>query len=73
MALAKQCDLCGKFYKPYNLYSASDTKVNAMYLASRSDDDSRYYTNARYDLCPECMLALKEFIESRGGVCKLDI
>lgn len=62
---AMKCDRCGKYYDQYYKENLADgTKVdvsNAIILAQLSG--FRNYIDRRYyDLCPECMAKLKEFL-----------
>lgn len=62
MANAKKCDRCGKLYEVYHGIQMCkdghfyDTVIVANLGMSRS-----------YDMCPECMTKLKEFLTEMGG------
>lgn len=62
MANAKKCDRCGKLYERYsgiqiiqggNLY-------NTVHVAND-------FVRNSYDMCPECMTKLKEFLTEMEG------
>lgn len=57
MALSKKCDRCGKLYEHYSDFNS--------YMITIIDTDKHGHigaTSKRYDLCPECMQALTNFI-----------
>lgn len=58
MSLAKKCDICGKLYE----YYGGDNGYSIERIGSHGRNLDTAYTA---DLCPECMEALKNFIESR--------
>lgn len=64
MALAKECDRCGKYYKGnhhhYDLFQAS-VHVGFQYIW---DDGS---SGLVVDLCDECQAALESFMKMEGG------
>ena len=55
MAIAKQCDICGKVYKQYN-----NKKPNGIQLISL-DTSHKYFGYFLMDLCPDCMKKLLDF------------
>lgn len=60
MANALKCDRCGKLYEPYKGIRLQD---KGAYYCSMSFF-SEYGCNRRdFDLCPECMTKLVEFIK----------
>ena len=63
---AMKCDRCGKFY---NYYEGGKTfkdteKANAVVLIDR-DSERDYSSRKIYDLCPDCMKELEDFL--KGG------
>ena len=62
MARAKICDLCETYYKPYN--ENSHDYPNAIRLVSTSEDEY-VRTVKKYDLCPDCLVAIGMLIERR--------
>lgn len=64
MSSAMKCDRCGKYYDYYFKREVNGKNVNSqncicLYLMTRYGDLS---DKQRYDLCPECMAKLKEFL-----------
>lgn len=49
---AMKCDRCGKFYEEHEGMLV-DTELNRIYLRDRKT----------YDLCPECMKELENFLK----------
>lgn len=62
MALVKQCDRCGKFYKNYSsgYNTIKEFKTNCCKEAVENS------FGRTYDLCRECMEDFEEFM-SNGG------
>lgn len=60
MANALKCDRCGKLYEHYNGIRVVD-KCN--YYCSMSFFSEHGWNRRDYDLCPECMTKLVEFIK----------
>jgi hypothetical protein len=58
---AKKCDRksCGKFFEPKKNV---DDKVHIFANYWRNYDNS----NSTYDLCPDCMKKLKDFLEGKN-------
>lgn len=63
MAMARRCDICGKYYSPYgkvykgelvNGIAFSHADVSSLYKAVMCD----------YDLCPECITSMIAYIDS---------
>ena len=69
MAAARKCDICGKFYEPYNNmyidYSCrkNPDHTNGFTLLNIVNDGDFATTNIQ-DCCPECMESIKRYIES---------
>lgn len=62
---AKKCDRCGKLYEHYDGDGKKKTKnANGLILIDR-DLDKKYWSRSNYDLCPECMVQLIDFISNK--------
>lgn len=59
--IAKKCDRCGTYYELYNMQH-NVKKTNGIVFVN-IDASSRYFTNTTIDLCPECMDAVRKFVE----------
>lgn len=59
MALAKKCDRCGVLYEHY-----SDFNSYMMTMINTDKHGHISATSKRYDLCPECMRSLTNFMEA---------
>lgn len=60
---AKKCDVCGKFYMPYN-NKCNDIEPNGLRLL-REDEDLDLFGKNRYDCCPDCMNKIKVLLDGR--------
>lgn len=60
MAIAKQCDICGKVYKQYNNMD-NPKKPNGLMLVTLDSESRTYTTHIPMDLCPDCMKKLLDF------------
>lgn len=60
MSLARKCDRCGSFYIPKSRRSRED-RFNTIDLITRTFKDAPY-SNAVYDLCPNCSNSLLEWL-----------
>lgn len=60
MSNAKKCDRCRKLYEFYDGYAVQNggNKYDTLSLFHHWNTESR-----RYDLCPECMQSLIEWIK----------
>lgn len=58
---AKECDRCGRFYDEYNT-KGYHTEPNTLMLIQEQEKDFPYCTK-KYDLCPECMAELQEWLQ----------
>lgn len=60
---AKKCDRCGKLYEHYDGSKAfkETERANAVFLIDR-DLDNKHWSRNSFDLCPDCMKKLEEFI-----------
>ena len=63
MSLAKKCDRCGNLYEPkdMDIYGAI---VNGLSLVNRDEQNSRAISRKYFDLCPECLLALANWLKN---------
>jgi hypothetical protein len=61
MANAKKCDICANYYEPYNTKN-NPKKVNGFVFINETEDNG-YYAHGIIDGCPECMKAVKTFVE----------
>lgn len=59
---AKQCDRCGAFYALYNDANNGNKPNGVMVL--NIDECGKYYSHRARDLCPSCMKAFLNFINS---------
>lgn len=64
MAYARKCDRCGNFYDPYTKRSDSGP-VNSLQLLETSMDGIIRQTRKTFDLCPECMNKIINFLENK--------
>lgn len=68
MALAKKCDVCGKFYDHYeaiNDYDGAFRNYNTLTVYRKTKYEKSTTTKYNFDLCPECMKAFEEWINNR--------
>lgn len=63
MAHARQCDICGKLYAEYNTKKDSTKPNGFIFISVDHNDECWYY--GRTDLCPECLAAIQNLIDSR--------
>lgn len=65
---AMKCDRCGKLFEHYDGVKEfkNTEKANALYLIDR-DLDNKYWGRKSYDLCPECMKKLENFLKGGGS------
>lgn len=62
MALAKKCDICGKYYDPYEI-EICEKLVNG-FTWTWTDSDELFFCPIKkaLDCCPECMAKIRDFI-----------
>lgn len=68
MSLVRQCDRCGKTFRPYIKMAGCKSDSNytrvhvmsAQYLENNYDGNKSKY----WDLCPECAEKLNQFLEN---------
>lgn len=65
MAKALKCDVCGEFYE---LYCVVTDQQHNMY-AFNGVRSSYLELEHGIDLCPECMLAVVDFLNDRKEIC----
>lgn len=70
MASAKKCDICGKYYERYH-ESNNKEKVNG-FMFLNIDTYQKYYSHTATDCCPECMTAVKVFIDTLKESYKME-
>lgn len=59
--LARKCDVCGAYYKSYNM-SNSEIKTNGLMFLN-IDEANQYYKHEPIDCCPECMTAIRGYMD----------
>lgn len=64
MAKAMRCDICQKFYDPYNT-SHNVVKPNHIKLCQEYEDGD--LDEDILDCCPTCMKSIEKYIESLKG------
>lgn len=64
---ARKCDVCGVLYECYDGAKnfPNDGKANGFMLIDK-DIYNEYWSRQSFDLCPECMKKLVDFINNRG-------
>lgn len=83
MANAKKCDLCGKYYEPYGRRKPdhrdwkadiiNPNSIDITYCAYDYPEDTCdfmrpvSFVRDHFDLCPECLGKISDFIESLKG------
>ena len=65
MAIANECDICGKLYRPYNEKKNAENP-NAIQFVS-IDTCRKYFSYGITDCCPECMDSILQHIERLRG------
>ena len=62
MALAKKCDICGKYYEVSgDNYNKS---ANAIQIRSRNLTNTQYWELDTYDCCPQCINSIVNLIDN---------
>ena len=62
MSLAKRCDRCEKLYEPKDI-DIRGAIVNGIGLISRDAQNTNAITRRYFDLCPECLLSLANWLK----------
>lgn len=65
MAIARKCDVCGKFYEEYN--TKRDKKNTNGFMFLNRLDNRNYYDHDPYDCCPECMTSIRNYVNALRG------
>lgn len=61
MSIAKQCDICGKFYELYNIRNDGKNTNGLMFL--NIDRDMKYFAHDPIDCCPNCMDLIRRYVD----------
>lgn len=63
MSLAKKCDRCGNLYEPKDM-DVCGAIVNGLSLIYRDEQNSRAVSRRYFDLCPECLISLSNWLKN---------
>lgn len=63
MGLAKRCDRCEKLYEPKDI-DIRGAIVNGIGLISRDAQNTNAISRRYFDLCPECLLSLANWLKN---------
>ena len=61
---AKKCDACGTLHEIYNT-KRNSSEPNSLSLMN-TDENNRYFSHSRIDLCPNCMGKIMEILRGNG-------
>ena len=64
MGLAKRCDRCEKLYESKDI-DIRGAVVNGLVLISRDAQNINTITRRYFDLCPECLLSLANWLKNK--------
>ena len=64
MSLAKKCDRCGNLYEPKDM-DVCGAIVNGIGLISRDAHNINVVSRRCFDLCPECLLSLANWLKNK--------
>ena len=64
MSLAKKCDRCGNLYEPKGM-DICGVIVNGLSLIDRDKQNSRVVSRIYFDLCPECLAYLANWLKNK--------
>lgn len=64
MGLAKRCDRCEKLYEPKDI-DIRGAIVNGIGLISRDAQNTNAISRRYFDLCPECLLSLANWLKNK--------
>ena len=64
MGLAKRCDRCEKLYESKDI-DIRGAIVNGLGLISRDAQNANAITRRYFDLCPECLLSLANWLKNK--------
>lgn len=63
MSLAKKCDRCKNLYEPKDA-DVCGAIINGLSLISRDKQNLRAADRRYFDLCPECLLSLANWLKN---------
>lgn len=69
MSIAKQCDICGGFYEPYNIKNNAKNTNGLAFL--NIDNEMHYFAHDPIDCCPECIDVIQRYIDFRKKMMKM--
>lgn len=69
MSLAKRCDRCGNLYEPKDM-DIRGAIVNGLSLVNRDEHNLRAISRRYFDLCPECLLSLANWLKNKPMTLK---
>ena len=64
MSLAKKCDRCGNLYESKDM-DICGAIVNGLSLIDRDKQNSRVVNRKCFDLCPECLAHLANWLKNK--------
>ena len=64
MSLAKKCDRCGNLYESKDM-DICGAIVNGLSLIDRDKQNSRVVGRVYFDLCPECLAHLANWLKNK--------
>lgn len=64
MSLAKKCDRCENLYEPKDI-DIRGAIVNGIGLISRDAQNTNAITRRYFDLCPECLFSLANWLKNK--------
>ena len=64
MSLAKKCDRCGNLYEPKDV-DVCGAIINGLSLINRDKQNLRAADRRYFDLCPECLLSLANWLKNK--------
>ena len=64
MSLSKKCDRCGNLYESKDM-NVCGAIVNGLSLIYRDEQNSRVFGRKYFDLCPECLLSLDNWLKNK--------
>ena len=64
MGLAKKCDRCGNLYESKDM-DVCGAIVNGLSLIDRDKQNSRVFGRKYFDLCPECLFSLDNWLKNK--------
>ena len=64
MSLAKKCDRCENLYEPKDA-DVCGAIINGLSLINRDKQNLRTADRRYFDLCPECLLSLTNWLKNK--------